>query len=262
MTSDAPVILWFRDDLRLSDHAALHAAIQTGRPVLPLFILDDASSGPWALGGASRWWLHHSLIALRQSLADRGASLTLRLGDSVAIVTDLAQQTGATDIFTGGSADPWSRRLDQAVAEALDLRFHRMRTTTLFHPNSVRTKTGGAYSVYTPFANACLALGGTKEPLPAPKTFRTLAAVPMPRHISEYSTRSRRARNSTLTAIMSATGCRNLAASIRVTSTHLGTHRPARLPTPASCREKPIRARSWTSRWAERGRWRGMRGFA
>ena len=186
MTSDTPVILWFRDDLRLSDHAALHAAIQTGRPVLPVFILDDASSGSWALGGASRWWLHHSLIALRQSLADRGASLTLRRGDSVAIVTDLAQQTGATDIFTGGSADPWSRRLDQAVAEALDLRFHRMRTTTLFHPNSVRTKTGGAYSVYTPFANACLALGGPKEPLPAPKTFRT-AEAPHSDHLDDWN---------------------------------------------------------------------------
>jgi deoxyribodipyrimidine photo-lyase len=170
MPIDAPVILWFRDDLRLSDHAALHAAIESGRPLLPLFILDDTASGRWALGGASRWWLHHSLTSLRQSLAQCGSHLTLRRGDSVAIIADIAAQTGAAELFTGGCADPSARRVDQAVAEAFGGTLHRMRTTTLFHPDSVRSKTGGAYGVYTPFANACRALGGPKPPLPAPKT--------------------------------------------------------------------------------------------
>jgi len=40
-----PIILWFRDDLRLADHAALHAAIATERPVLPLFVLDEGGPG-------------------------------------------------------------------------------------------------------------------------------------------------------------------------------------------------------------------------
>jgi deoxyribodipyrimidine photo-lyase len=207
-SADAPVILWFRDDLRLADHAALHAAVETGRPVLPVFILDDRlpgrrtpdtpstdakltdakltdakltdawptgarPMGAWALGGASRWWLHRSLAALGKSLAGFGVDLTLRRGDSVAIMAEITAQTGAAEVFTGGSADPWARRVDQAVAAALDGRLHRMRTTTLFHPDSIRTRTGGAYSVYTPFANACLALGGPKPPLPAPPAIRT-----------------------------------------------------------------------------------------
>ena len=94
--SDSPVILLFRDDLRLADQAALHAAIETGRPVLPLFILDDAAPdllvqpaprpaltrdrNDWALGAASRWWLHHSLTTLQQALTARGSHLTLRQG--------------------------------------------------------------------------------------------------------------------------------------------------------------------------------------
>jgi deoxyribodipyrimidine photo-lyase len=170
-TSDAPVILWFRNDLRLADHAALHAAIDTGRPVLPVFILEEKAAGAWAEGGASRWWLHHSLAALRRSLSERGSPLVLRRGDSVAIIDELVRQTGARDVFTGGLAEPWARRLDRAVCQALNeqgTKLHRMRTTMLFHPDSVRTKTGGAYGVYTPFANACLALGGPKEPLPPP----------------------------------------------------------------------------------------------
>jgi deoxyribodipyrimidine photo-lyase len=61
--TQSPAILWFRNDLRLTDHAALHAALDTGAPVLPLYILDDAASEAWAPGGASRWWLHHSLAS-------------------------------------------------------------------------------------------------------------------------------------------------------------------------------------------------------
>jgi len=172
MTSDAPAILWFRNDLRLGDHAALHAAIDTGRPVLPVFILEDDALGSWGLGAASRWWLHHSLAALRQALADRGAKLSLRRGDSAAIIADLVQQTGAADVFTGECADPRARQVDLAIGSMFGGTLHRMRTATLFPLNAVRTKNGGPFSVYTPFANACLAIGGPKEPLPAPATIR------------------------------------------------------------------------------------------
>ena len=178
MTTDpgAPAILWFRDDLRLADHAALHAAIETGRPILPLFILDNDAAARWGAGGASRWWLHHSLTALAKSLSDRASHLTLRRGDSVAIITEIAELTGAAEVFTGGCADPSARRVDQAAAEALGGKLHRMRTTTMFHPESIRTQSGGPYGVYTPFANACRRLGGPKPPLPAPKTIPTANA--------------------------------------------------------------------------------------
>ena len=174
-SSDAPVLVWFRDDLRLTDHAALLAAIDTGRPVLPLFILDEQAPGRWAMGGASRWWLHHSLTSLQHDLAQRGSTLILRRGDALAIIKDIAGRAAVAEIFTGGSADPWARQLDQQVAATLDIRLHRMRTTTLFNPDAVRTKGGGPYAVYTPFANACLALGGPKQPEPAP---RTITAAP------------------------------------------------------------------------------------
>ena len=172
MPTTAPAILWFRNDLRLADHAALNAAIESGRPLLPLFILDDSAADRWALGGASRWWLHHSLASLRQSLAERGGHLTLRRGDSAGIISEIASQTGAAELFFGGCADPWARRVEQAVAEAFGGKVGRMRTSTLFHPDLVRTKSGGAYGVYTPFANACLALGGPKPPLPAPAAIK------------------------------------------------------------------------------------------
>src|SRR4051812_7122389 len=114
--------------------------------------------------------------------ADRSGSppCPARRGDSVAVLSDLVSEPGTADVFTGGLAEPRARRVDQAVAEALGdrgARLQRMRTTTLFNPDSIRTKAGGAYGVYTPFANACLALGGPKPPLPAPKALHAAAPV-------------------------------------------------------------------------------------
>jgi len=170
MSPTPPVILWFRNDLRLSDHAALHAALGTGQPVLPVYILDDETAGAWAPGAASRWWLHHSLTALAADLEQRGATLVLRRGVTQSVLPRLIRETGATAVFTGGSPEPWARRLDTEMAERLaPVRLHRMRTTMLFHPDAVRSKSGGAYAVYTPFANACLALPPRSPPIAAPQ---------------------------------------------------------------------------------------------
>ncbi|HYI82466.1 MAG TPA: deoxyribodipyrimidine photo-lyase [Acetobacteraceae bacterium] len=73
-----PVLLWFRQDLRLADNSVLHAA--AGRPLLPVYVLDGEAAGRSVLGGASRRWLHHSLAALRADLATRGLPLPLALG--------------------------------------------------------------------------------------------------------------------------------------------------------------------------------------
>ena len=72
MTTPRPAIVWFRDDLRLADHPALHAAAKTGAPVVCLYVLDEQSAAlkpPEArpLGGATRWWLAQSLRALDEA---------------------------------------------------------------------------------------------------------------------------------------------------------------------------------------------------
>ncbi len=71
--SDTPIIVLFRQDLRVDDHPALTAAVEAGVPVVPLYVLDDDAAGKWRLGSASRWWLHTSLERLAEALAQRGA---------------------------------------------------------------------------------------------------------------------------------------------------------------------------------------------
>ena len=141
-----------------------------GRPILPVYVLDD--SQPWPLGAATRWWLHRSLTSLAEALAAKGSGLVLRRGAAVEVMPRLAEEAAAAAVFTGGLADPAARATDHAIASGLTprgVRFHRMRTATLFGPEEVKTKAGGSYGVYTPFSRACLALGPPRDPLPAPQ---------------------------------------------------------------------------------------------
>jgi deoxyribodipyrimidine photo-lyase len=177
--SDQPVVLWFRQDLRLCDHAALEAASGTGRPVIPVYVLDEAAAGAWKPGGASRWWLHMSLAALAGDLARRGAMLILRRGNAALEIPSIARETGAAAVFTGYAAEPWARQSETAIARALraeGIGLHRFRTATLFDPEVLRTQAGGVFGVFSPFARACFALGGPRPPLPSAGRFRTRPA--------------------------------------------------------------------------------------
>ncbi|WP_258222782.1 deoxyribodipyrimidine photo-lyase, partial [Microbacterium sp. HMWF026] len=76
----SPSIVWFRDDLRLTDHPALRAALDRDEPIVALYVLDEESDGVRQIGGAARWWLDGSLGSLGERLAERGSSLVLRRG--------------------------------------------------------------------------------------------------------------------------------------------------------------------------------------
>ena len=172
--SDSPVLLWFRQDLRLHDQAALAAAAATGRPVVPVFILDDDAPGRWRIGGASRWWLHGSLASLAAGLERLGSRLVLRRGDTVACLDALVRETGAVALHSGIAVEPWARSLSGRVSEAMGaagIAVHWHRTVSLFDHDRVRTQTGKPYSVYTPFARACFGRGAP-PPAPAPDALR------------------------------------------------------------------------------------------
>ncbi len=135
-------------------------------------MLDDAAPGDWALGGAARWWLHGSLASLGTALGQHGAALVLRRGSAAEIIPRLVEETGADGVYAGRMPEPWARRVDETLAGSLGDRFRLFRTATLFDPDTIRTGSGGAYGVYTPFARACRARGDVGEVLPAPGRLR------------------------------------------------------------------------------------------
>ena len=117
---NAPVILWFRCDLRLADQPALAAAVASGAPVIPIYILDDDTPKHRKMGAASRWWLHHSLTALDADLRALGSRLILRAGKSDEILCAMAAETGASAIHCMRHYEPWWRNAEKAVANGLD----------------------------------------------------------------------------------------------------------------------------------------------
>ena len=168
--SQSPVIVWFRNDHRLGDHPALCAAVRSGGPVLALYVLDDAAAGDWAPGGASRWWLHHSLAALGDNLAERGVRLVLRRGATVSTIAELAGDVGAEVVFCSRSFEPWARALEEVVHARLDRdgrQLRRFAGTLLHDPDTLLNKAGEPYKVYSPFWRA-LAKQGQREPQAAP----------------------------------------------------------------------------------------------
>jgi len=167
----APIIVWFRDDLRISDNPALSEAIESGRTLLCVYVLDEESDGIRPLGGAARWWLAGSLRALMQSIAGRGGSLILRRGKAIDIIPSLARQVGATAVHWNRRYDAAGAAIDDAVTAALASRNVAARTfqaSLLYEPLSIRTSAGTPYSMFTPFWRQARSLDLPRQPLPPP----------------------------------------------------------------------------------------------
>lgn len=171
MTDISPLIVWFRQDLRVADNPALHAAAESGRPVVPLYILDDETPGEWKPGGAARWWLHYSLAALRDALAGRGVSLILRRGSAADVLADVVNETGAGGIYWNRCYEPYAIERDSSIKANLKEQGFDVQSfngSLLCEPWTIETKQGGFYKVYTRYWQACRERGDPEKPMPAP----------------------------------------------------------------------------------------------
>ena len=172
----APVLLWLRRELRLADNPALAAAMAAG-PVVPVFVLDEESAGAWADGGASRWWLHHSLVALGADLRASGNALVLRRGRFAEEIPKLVAETGSVAVHAGLAVEPWARRAMAELEQLLDVPLHQHLTTLMLAPGTLRTGAGTPYGVYGAFARAAQARDLAAPALPAPTAIAGVAGV-------------------------------------------------------------------------------------
>ncbi len=151
-----PSLVWFREDLRIDDHPALAAAAQAG-PVCAVYILESGEDLGRPLGGALKWWLHHSLMRLKADLADHGISLILQQGDPRKLIPALAKELGANSVHWNRRYYSWSRPVDVAIKaeltnSGLEVGSHKAQVLT--EPWEVKTGAGGAFKVFTPFFRA------------------------------------------------------------------------------------------------------------
>ncbi len=180
--SNAPILVWFRRDLRLADHPALSAAAKSGRPVIPVFIHDEIVE---THGAAPKWRLGLGVATFAQSLEAIGSKLILRRGDALACLRALIKETGAGAVYWSRAYDPEAIARDKGVKAGLKedgLEAESFTGHLLFEPWTVETKTGDFYKVYTPMwksvrdrqLEACLPAVGALE---VPESWPASAAL-------------------------------------------------------------------------------------
>ncbi|MEP3429540.1 MAG: deoxyribodipyrimidine photo-lyase [Roseibium sp.] len=169
-------IVWFRQDLRISDNPALYEAAQKGA-VLPVFILEtpEQSGETHPLGAASRWWQHHSLAALKKKLP----GLVFLRGSARHLIPQLVAHTGAKAVYWNRCYEPHAIARDSDIkadlqAEGIDVQ--SFKASLLFEPWEMETKSGGHFKVFTPFWKSAQQRV-VAPPLPQPKTIEFAAYV-------------------------------------------------------------------------------------
>jgi len=161
-------LLWFRQDLRLADHPALFYAAQAGQ-VLPIYILDTVHTRP--LGGASQWWLHHSLKSLAADICKTGAKLHFFVGDPQKIIPQLCKEHALSHVYWSRCYEPEATQRDKALKKTLkDQGFiaESFNASLLHEPWEIKPKTSDFYKVFTPYWGACLKALEENPPLSPP----------------------------------------------------------------------------------------------
>ena len=168
------MIHWFRQDLRLSDNPSFYEAAKQGI-VLPIYIFDDKNPEDYQLGAASRWWLHHSLFSLNDSL---NGKLDIYIGDPKKILIDLIEEHNVRAVYWNRCYEPWQIDLDKHIKKVLqahNTEAHSFNSSLLWEPWDVLKKDGTPYRVFTPYyRNGCLNASSPREPLSKPKKINLL----------------------------------------------------------------------------------------
>jgi deoxyribodipyrimidine photo-lyase len=149
--TDSPVICWFRRDLRLQDNLALAAAVDSGKPVIPLFIFDPKILQSDRIGAPRLAFMLNALESLSTELHKHQRELLVRHGSPAEILRELIEETQATGLYFNIDYTPYARKRDAAIREALEIELHTFHDRLLAAPGDVLKDDGDPYSVYTPF---------------------------------------------------------------------------------------------------------------
>ncbi len=156
-------LFWFRQDLRIDDNPALSMAISQYDAVIPVYIWTPEEAAAWQPGGASTWWLHHSLCSLQALLHQADSRLILRKGkSSKTMLLELCRSTGARAVCWNALYEPWALNRDLSVIKRLEkegITHQQCHASLLIKPDSLLNKQGKPYQVFTAFWKAARQMG-------------------------------------------------------------------------------------------------------
>ena len=161
-------IIWFRRDLRINDHPALLAAIESADQVIPLFILDKKQIDE--AGEKLLAYMGQSLRALDESLGNR---LHIIEGDQVTVLKELIAQHGVEEVHISAEYERYGAERDARV-EAAGIKLVRTGSPYAVTPGRVlKPSDATPYKVYTPFYKGWRT-HGYRAPAVTPKKFNVV----------------------------------------------------------------------------------------
>lgn len=149
MTKETSIV-WFRQDLRLSDNPALAEASSLGE-ILPIYILDDSAPDLFKMGGASKLWLYYSLDKLNKSLEGK---LNVYIGKSDKIIDELIEQYDINNVFCNECYEPWNveqANSVKAVCKKESINYKSFNSNYLWSPNQILKSDATYYKVFTAY---------------------------------------------------------------------------------------------------------------
>ena len=153
----AMTLVWFRDDLRLADNAALEWAAQRGEVIAVVIDEDAAATGVRPRGAAASWWRERSLSQLAGRLLEHGVPMLHLAGDPVEIMTALPGLLAVDAVVWNRRYEEPLRLVDSRVKETLQAggtEVHSFPGHLLTEPWQVTTGEGRPYRVFTPYSRA------------------------------------------------------------------------------------------------------------
>ena len=137
-------LVWFRRDLRLFDHAALHHALNNaannGQKVICVFIFDSTILAHLPKKDRRVAFIWHSLVQLKTALQEHGSDLVVRHGDPVELIPQLAQEFSAAAIYTNHDIEPAAIKRDASVEQKLNQQgqqFHHFKDQVIFEKDQI-----------------------------------------------------------------------------------------------------------------------------
>ena len=183
-----PSILWFRVDLRLSDNPAFQKAIELGKPIIPIYILDDDDANNRKLGVASKWWLHNSLQSIHSELEKIGSKILFFKGNAEDVIKKIIDETDADTILWNRRYEPWAVKRDKSIKENLisqSKNVFSFNGSLLYEPWEIKSKIGNPLKVFTPFKRALLNKGDVFEVSKSPNTIQSPSLWPSSLNIDD-----------------------------------------------------------------------------
>jgi deoxyribodipyrimidine photo-lyase len=149
-------IMWFRRDLRLGDNAALYHALQSGFPVVPVFIFDKKILDKLADKTDRRVeFIHSALQNMQQELLSFDVTMDVRYGFPEEVWPQLISDYEVQHVFTNHDYEPDALERDDAIGKMLntkDIGFHTFKDQVIFEKDEVTKDDGKPYTVFTPYS--------------------------------------------------------------------------------------------------------------